>query len=64
MRKRLLGSLLATAGLGVGLLVGPLATDAGAAQPRATSNATSGNCVVIPLTGGLDITICVFLTTP
>jgi hypothetical protein len=38
--------------------------DAGAAQPQATSNSTSGSCVVIPLSGGLDITICVFFTTP
>lgn len=64
MSKRRLYSLLAAAGLGVGLLVGPLAMDAGAAQPQAASNSTNGGCTVIPLPGGLDITLCVFVTVP
>lgn len=56
MSKKRFGSLLATAGLGVGLLVGPLALNAGA-QPRAASGFTD-HCVHIPLTGGLEITLC------
>lgn len=56
MSKRLLGSL-AAAGLAIGLLVGPLAM-ATSAQPRATSGITD-HCVHVPLTGGLEITICV-----
>ena len=62
MSKRRLGSLLATAGLGIGLLVGPLALDAGAQAPAASSaSSTTGNCAVIPL-GGLEVIICISIT--
>ena len=65
MSKRLLGSILAATGLGVGLLVGPLAMDAGAqTQAASTTASTTGHCVVIPLAGGLDVTICISITIP
>jgi hypothetical protein len=62
MSKRLIGSLLAAAGLGVGLLVGPLAMEAGAQPQPQAAPSNFNHCAVIPLAGGLDVTICISLT--